>query len=169
MYQPSPLLEQIFAEHGTTKDIHVWNLLAADPLNRPHLARHYPGTICGNRTSTDDPLNTLSCWRQVPGFTFPVQDIYLEEALALTGYQDALLGVRRDSGRRANGSEINGSRSQAVPSAQRAIVEEAIMNAFLHGNHYHFDMLLEVCTSVKTGLIGTIPEVTKDVCWCYGS
>lgn len=29
---------------------------------------------------------------QVPGFTYPVADMYLEDILKLIGYQDALLG-----------------------------------------------------------------------------
>ena len=40
---------------------------------------------------------------QVPGFTHPVTDMYLEDILRLTGYQDALLGGSGRASRLANG------------------------------------------------------------------
>lgn len=52
---------------------------------------------------------------QVPGFTHPVTDMYLEDILKLIGYQDALLGNSAKSAR-PNGhakSQHTGESSQA--------------------------------------------------------
>ncbi|CAL5229490.1 g12825 [Coccomyxa viridis] len=88
---------------------------------------------------------------QVPGFTHPVTDMYLEDILKLIGYQDALLGIP------AKPARLNGhSKPQhagkapivAVPPEQRQAIEDAIMAAFLAGTDDNFDKLLEVTGAI---------------------
>ncbi len=96
---------------------------------------------------------------QVPGFTYPVTDLYLEDVLALIGYQDRLLGqggrqrghhhaggqLRAGAGQPRAGSQAGQQAAAAeVPQEQREEIEGAIMDAFLHGSDEHFDRLLEV-------------------------
>ena len=92
---------------------------------------------------------------EVPGFTYPVQDFYLEDTLKLTGYQEtAVKEIERELGRPASGlfgnsggagaaggrsSNINsgGGRSgggAGLPKEERLRVEAAIEAAFMNGS-----------------------------------
>lgn len=105
---------------------------------------------------------------QVPGFTHTVTDMYLEDVLRLIGYQDRLLG--RAGGGGQHGQHASGQRpgagqprvasqagqqagaaAESVPQEQRAEIEGAIMDAFLHGGDEQFDRLLEVLLTRKRG------------------
>lgn len=90
----------------------------------------------------------MACVLQVPGFTHPVTDMYLEDVLRLIGYQDALL-AQQNGGPARRGLPGNQqpapSRADAdILKEQREAIESAIMQAFLHGSDEHFDFLLEV-------------------------
>lgn len=85
---------------------------------------------------------------QVPGFTHPVTDMYLEDVLRLIGYQDALLAQQNGGCAKTDfpgNQQPSASRARAdIPKGQREAIESAIMQAFLHGSDEHFDFLLEV-------------------------
>ena len=98
---------------------------------------------------------------QVPGFTHPVEDVYLEDVLSLIGYADRLLGRSRGgAGARAMPEQAPAhaasgrpqpkaksqrkQQQQAVPQEQREVIEAAVMAAFLGGSDEDFDRLLEV-------------------------
>lgn len=73
---------------------------------------------------------------EVPGRMFPVEDLYLEDCLKLTGYQDAV---------------VNPVQAQPVVNVhpeERARVEAAIMSAFVGGSEEAFAELLEATGSV---------------------
>ena len=80
---------------------------------------------------------------QVPGFTHPVEDFYLENILQLTGYQEAaqaqLGGLTGGSG-----GGGGGGRAAALPPEERQRIEDAIEAAFVGGSYESFDALLEV-------------------------
>lgn len=101
---------------------------------------------------------------QVPGFTHPVQDFYLEDVLALLQEPRSSGGASgsgrgRGQGRRggggagrralggdtANGGGRNGG---AVGPDRRAAMEAAILQAFMGGSDADFDHLLEVSPGV---------------------
>ncbi len=90
----------------------------------------------------------MGCALQVPGFTHPVTDMYLEDVLRLIGYQDALVAQQHgDPARRGllDKQYMAPSKADAdIPKEQRDAIESAIMQAFLHGTDEHFDFLLEV-------------------------
>ncbi|BDA50474.1 3'-5' RNA helicase YTHDC2 [Coccomyxa sp. Obi] len=85
---------------------------------------------------------------EVPGFTHPVTDMYLEDVLRLIGYQDALLGQHNGGPGRRGPPGIQqpapGKAAADIPKEQREAIESAIMQAFLHGSDEHFDFLLEM-------------------------
>ena len=96
---------------------------------------------------------------QVPGFTHPVHDYYLEDVLALLGASnpDSAGGGGRGRGRggRKRGGSPRGTRADPangrgsaagtrVSPERRAAVEAAILQAFLGGTDPEFDHLLEV-------------------------
>jgi len=98
------------------------------------------------RYACKSALIVVAWYVQVPGFTYPVTDMYLEDVLRLIGYQDALLG---DSARRIHLSAQRPAQSKTeeqtqIPKEQREAIESAIMQAFLHGSDEHFDHLLDV-------------------------
>lgn len=76
---------------------------------------------------------------QVPGFTHPVTDIYLDEILPLIGFQSS------GSFRKSSSSQKNdpGKLSQA----QQGLIDETIFDTFLNATEEAFDVLLEVCAS----------------------
>lgn len=73
---------------------------------------------------------------EVPGRMFPVEDLYLEDCLQLTGYQDAVARPR-----------LAAPVVQVHPE-ERVRVEKAIMNAFVGGSEATFAELLEATGSV---------------------
>lgn len=87
---------------------------------------------------------------QVPGFTYPVKDMYLEDVLKHIGYQDAVLAQQNGGSARSGNHRHGEGRSRAgnalaeLAKDQREGIESAIMQAFLHGDDEHFDHLLEV-------------------------
>lgn len=89
---------------------------------------------------------------QVPGFTHPVEDFYLEEILKLTGYQDS--AVAELSAQGVSSSSIvprhPGRPVASMPREDIQQVESAIENAFTRGSHEDFELLLEL-----TGAAGT--------------
>ncbi|KAK9814740.1 hypothetical protein WJX72_010718 [[Myrmecia] bisecta] len=81
----------------------------------------------------------------VPGFTYPVQDFYLEDVLSMIGYagQNGLTPSQPASARNGNSRKRRPSAPQVGPETRQR-VEEAIMQAFLRGNDEDFEVLLEV-------------------------
>ncbi|KAL0045428.1 hypothetical protein WJX82_006305 [Trebouxia sp. C0006] len=73
---------------------------------------------------------------QVPGYTYPVQDFYLEDVLKFIGYK-APDNYTPDS---------HDSRLSNAPlsAQQKGVIEQAIMDAFLKGEEGSWERLLEV-------------------------
>jgi hypothetical protein len=99
--------------------------------------------------------------RQVPGFTHPVTDLYLEDILGTLGYPGA-----------SNPGASSGTRAPAprrlapVPAAKQAAIHEAIMQAFLRGDDAGFDALMDVRTSLHLHnfCLGHVVKDSKDAC-----
>ena len=93
----------------------------------------------------------------MPGFTYPVTDMYLEDVLRLIGYQDALLAQQDGApARRGHGGIRPPAQTRvekSIPKEQREAIESAIMQAFLHGSDEHFDHLLDVSHSMLVLLL----------------
>ncbi|KAL3133848.1 hypothetical protein ABBQ32_008317 [Trebouxia sp. C0010 RCD-2024] len=77
---------------------------------------------------------------QVPGYTYPVQDFYLEDILKFIGYK-APDNYNQDKA--GAGSEGN-SAERPLARLQRVATEQAIMDAFLKGDEDSWGRLLEV-------------------------
>lgn len=91
---------------------------------------------------------------QVPGFTHPVKDCYLEDVLALLDAPGPAAGERaggrgRGRGGRGRGGGARGARGApadgggSIGAERRAAVEAAILQAFVGGTDADFDHLLE--------------------------
>eukprot|EP00873_Tetraselmis_striata_P025125 jgi/Tetstr1/445389/TSEL_033175.t1 len=70
----------------------------------------------------------------IPGFTHPVSDFYLEDILRISGHH---MKLAQGSAKSAKG------KGKQLPEAERHSLDEAIMGAFLHGSDDAFDALLE--------------------------
>lgn len=78
---------------------------------------------------------------QVPGFTHPVRDVYLDDVLGMVGYSGNTQGGRAGAQQK--------HKAPIAPEVQ-AEVEAAIMDAFLTGGDAAFQRLVEV--SVRCAL-----------------
>ena len=65
-------------------------LLMSATLDAGAFARYFDDRVGGARGKAAPPVPTI----EVPGFTHPVTDVYLEDVLRLTGYRPALRRVR---------------------------------------------------------------------------
>jgi len=84
---------------------------------------------------------------RVPGFTFPVEDFFLEDILRVTGYEHAALQEMQ--------IELGGGSIHQLSNRTKRKLSEAIENAFRNGGDDDFRLLLEL-----TGSAGT--ETTVD-------
>ena len=71
---------------------------------------------------------------QVPGFTHPVTDMYLEDILKLIGYQDALLGA------------------SATPARLNGHSKPHHAGALPHAGHYSFHICGHIAFQALEGL-----------------
>ncbi|KAK9807916.1 hypothetical protein WJX73_001801 [Symbiochloris irregularis] len=71
---------------------------------------------------------------EVPGFTHPVTDVYLDDVLGMVGYS------HRAQGRKSGGHQ---KRKAPISPEAQAEVEAAIMDAFLTGSDASFQRLVE--------------------------
>ncbi|KAL0028223.1 hypothetical protein WJX79_002624 [Trebouxia sp. C0005] len=77
---------------------------------------------------------------QVPGYTYPVQDFYLEDVLKFIGYK-ASDNYTQDS---HDIKLSNGEATAPLTGQQKGVIEQAIMDAFLKGDEGSWERLLEV-------------------------
>lgn len=80
---------------------------------------------------------------RVPGFTFPVQEFFLEDILRVTGYEQAAL---KQLNQELGGNLQIGTLSQSIKSE----LCKAIENAFRNGQDEDFRQLLELTGSADT-------------------
>ena len=80
---------------------------------------------------------------QVPGFTHPVTDVYLDEILPLIGFQST------GSFRGVSGQQKN--KSPTLSEAQQSLIDHTIFDTFLDATEEAFDVLLEVCAYSASG------------------
>lgn len=76
---------------------------------------------------------------QVPGFTHPVQDLYLEDVLSSLGYGEAV----QNGAMNRNGAGLPSKRVK-LGRERLVAIQEAIKSAFVEGGDEHFDALMEV-------------------------
>ena len=99
-------------------------VLMSATLNAATFANYFAGP-----SGSSVPVPTL----HIPGFTFPVQDFYLEDALQVTGHQPTHRGGRRGSGggggRRRYGNRHDNTTKHTQEEAQQ-ITEDLVSRGF---------------------------------------
>ena len=122
--------------------------VAADACMLMHVAMHgLHGRSKPQLTGTlvDQPgllFISFEIMVQVPGFTHPVTDVYLDEVLGMVGYAPHL-----GAGSNGAGGRHTARAAHLAPEAQQ-VIQDAIMQAFLDGSDASFEDLLEVGSSL---------------------
>lgn len=95
---------------------------------------------------------------QVPGFTHPVTDVYLDDILPLIGHQ--VQGKFKEAAQ-------PGSGEPQLSSEDQAALDDAIFGSFVDASQSSFDNLLRVCTCSKLSICMVLGFSTQHILHSY--